>query len=312
MLTDLVLTVIVNCYDHGPSRVVLFQAINYLLPVILISDIAISFNVGIIKNGKIILNRRAANREYVMTIYFYCDIITLVMSFLQIIFQNTFMKDVNIFHYIIFIKLTTAYFLDSLIKKYVIKSFNALLFYEVCKNFVILAVISHLIGSFYFYIDVLMYQNNWYGTNQLWIFNSYAYSNIYTSDFWIQYTYSYYVACVTLSGTAYGDIIPLNPHENLYIFCCFIFPMLIYSYVYASIFQALFNRRSTTAQIRRYKFLAKEYLKSLGVTEKVMTKILTFMEFTHRKNMIVDTKFIEDLAPTVKSKYLTKILDGKF
>ena len=104
------------------------------------------------------------------------------------------------------------FYIDSLFKKYIIKSFNKMLLYEVGKNFIILAMLSHFIGSFYFYIDVLMYQNNWYTTDNLWIFSSYAYPGIYTSDFWIQYTYSYYVACVTLSGIAYGDILPLNPH----------------------------------------------------------------------------------------------------
>jgi len=98
-----------------------------------------------------------------MTIYFYCDVIALVTSILKIIFQNTFMKDnITLFDYVVFVKLTTAYFLDSTFKKYVIKSFNSLLLYEVCKNFIILAIICHIIGSFYFYIDVLMYQNGWY------------------------------------------------------------------------------------------------------------------------------------------------------
>lgn len=46
------------------------------------------------------------------------------------------------------------------------------------------------------------------------------------------------------------------------------------------------------SRVRRYKFLAKEYLKSLGVNEKVMNKILTYLEFTHKRNMIVDTDFI--------------------
>ena len=96
------------------------------------------------------------------TVYFYCDVITLLTSILQIILQNTVFKEITLFHYIIFIKLTTAYFLDSLIRKYVIKSFNAMLLYEVFKNFIILSIISHIIGSFYFYIDVLMYQNGWY------------------------------------------------------------------------------------------------------------------------------------------------------
>lgn len=32
------------------------------MPIVLIFDIVISFNVGFIKNGKIILNRRQANK----------------------------------------------------------------------------------------------------------------------------------------------------------------------------------------------------------------------------------------------------------
>lgn len=62
MLIDLVLTVIVNCFRHNTSRTVLFQIINNILPIILILDILISFNTGFIKNGKIILNRAAANK----------------------------------------------------------------------------------------------------------------------------------------------------------------------------------------------------------------------------------------------------------
>ena len=90
------------------------------------------------------------------------------------------MKEITIFHYLIFIKLTTAYFLDSLFKKYIIKSFNVALLYEVCKNFLILATVCHIIGSFYFYIDVLMYESGWYGKSQLWIFSSYAFPNMYS------------------------------------------------------------------------------------------------------------------------------------
>ncbi len=32
-----------------------------------------------------------------------------------------------------------------------------------------------------------------------------------------------------------------------------------------------------------------------------MNKVLTYLEFTHRKNMIVETDFIEGLAPTIKT-----------
>ncbi len=87
VIVDLILTVIVNCFDHGPSKDVLFYFINFTMPIVLILDIIISFNVGFIKNGKIILNRKAANKEYMSTVYFYCDILALINSIMQIAFQ---------------------------------------------------------------------------------------------------------------------------------------------------------------------------------------------------------------------------------
>jgi hypothetical protein len=87
VIIDLILTVIVNCFNHIPSKDVLYYFIDFAMPVVLILDIMISFNVGFIKNGKIILNRKAANKEYMSTIYFYCDILALLNSILQIAFQ---------------------------------------------------------------------------------------------------------------------------------------------------------------------------------------------------------------------------------
>jgi hypothetical protein len=87
VIIDLVLTVLVNCFDHGPTKDVLFYFMNFAMPIVLILDIIISFNVGFIKNGKIILNRKAANKEYMATVYFYCDVLALISSIMQIAFQ---------------------------------------------------------------------------------------------------------------------------------------------------------------------------------------------------------------------------------
>ncbi len=76
--------------------------------------------------------------------------------------------------------------------------------------------------------------------------------------------------------------------------------MLIYAYVFQSIFTAIINRRSSIVRIRKYKLLTKQYLKSLGVNNKVMNKVITYLQFTFQKDMIVDTSFISDLAPTIK------------
>lgn len=89
MFTAFVMTILVNCFSHDYTKTILFEVVNNLMPVVLSLDILISLNTGFIKNGKIILNREAANIEYISTVYFYCDMIALVTSIMQISFQNT-------------------------------------------------------------------------------------------------------------------------------------------------------------------------------------------------------------------------------
>ncbi len=47
-------------------------------------------------------------------------------------------------------------------KKYVIKSGSVLLYYQAAKNFVLLALLCHTIGSFYFLLSSYLYENGYY------------------------------------------------------------------------------------------------------------------------------------------------------
>lgn len=54
--------------------------------------------------------------------------------------------------------------------------------------------------------------------------------------------------------------------------------------------------------------MIKEYLKSLGVGYKMMNKIVTYLEFVYKNNLVIDNKFMEDLAPSVRDEYNKAIL----
>ena len=64
--------------------------------------------------------------------------------------------------------------------------------------------------------------------------------------------------------------------------------MLIYSYVFSSIYIALMNRGNNRKEIRRNKFFIKDYLEELGVNSKLRNRILMFLEFIYIKNLAID------------------------
>ena len=100
---------------------------------------------------------------------------------------------------------------DELIRKYGFKSSNMLFAYLISKHLILLIMVIHFVGSFFFYLDIKLIELGWYPQDMLWVFNSYAYSGIIDLPKYWQYCYSFYYAAVTLSGVAYGDLTPLNP-----------------------------------------------------------------------------------------------------
>ena len=99
--------------------------------------------------------------------------------------------------------------------KYILRSSSTLFYYQITKNLFFLAMVCHVFGSLFFLIDIQMIRAGWYSEpdspDGFWTKDSVCYSNINDQDFWIQYSYSFYFIIVTLSGVAYGDLVPLNP-----------------------------------------------------------------------------------------------------
>ena len=149
-----------------------------------------------------------------------------------------------------------------------IRSSSGLLYYAMVKNLILITLLCHTIGSFFFYIDLKMIDAGWYDSSMFWIISSYAYNNIIDLPVFYQYSYGFYYAVITLTGTAYGDLTPLNPTETIYTFMAVAMPMIIYAYLFSVIYNAISERRNQFVVATKSKKQAKHYLREMDMSEK--------------------------------------------
>jgi len=120
-----------------------------------------------------------------------------------------------------------------------------MIFYQLAKNIIFLALINHLVGCFAFYLDTWAYNSNQYDgdPSDFWILTSDAYSNIVGQDLWVRYVYCFYFSASLVSGVAYGDLIPQNPISTAYVFFILFLPIVIYSYIFSVVYSVFAKKR---------------------------------------------------------------------
>lgn len=159
----------------------LYNYFDSILVVILVLDILYSLNTCIIRRGVVISSRRAIGADYLFSLYFYVDIISLIIAIIQLS-TNTLENYHTYYNFIVFIKIVKVYEFDKNIKRYGLKSFNSLLFYEIIKNIVILALMCHIFGCFAYLIDYNLLSQQYYGDPNVvpvyWLLDAFAYEGI--------------------------------------------------------------------------------------------------------------------------------------
>ena len=135
--------------------------------------------------------------------------------------------------------------------------------------------------------------------NPYWIIGSSSYPNIIDQNLWVKVTYCYYFTIVLLSGVAYGDLVPQNPYETLYVTLLLFFPLVIYSYIFNAIYNIISKKRERTKLIKKYQFISTRYLKNLKVKKTLETKLITYLTFIFKKTAH-NTQFINSMAPSIR------------
>lgn len=304
IIVDFVITVMAQCYEsYYKIQYILYDYFDRILIVVMVLDILISFNTVIIKKGIVLDKRQQIALHYVRSAYFWIDLACFLLSIIQAAFNG---RDnyTTAYNFIIFIKVVKVYQFDKNIKRYALKSFDSLLFYEIIKNIVFLSLICYTLGAFIYLIDYNLLQSNAYPTTganptPYWITTSFSLPNIIDRDLWIKITYSYYFIIVLLSGVAYGDLVPQNPIETLYVTLLMLFPLVIYSYIFNAVYNIISKKRERAKLIRKYQLVTKRYLQNLRVKKSLETKLITYLTYIFKKTAH-DYQFIDNLAPSIK------------
>ena len=273
ILVDFVITVMTLCYEsYYHIQDILYNYFDRIMVVVMALDILITFNTCQIFKGEIISNRKEIAWFYFKSRYFWVDVSCFIISVFQVGY-NTNKNYSTGFNFFIFAKVIKVYEFDKNIKRYALKSFDSLLIYEILKNIVFLSLICYTLGAFIYLIDYNLLQNNYYPTggagnlnpNPYWIVGSTSLPNIIDQDLWVKISYSYYFIIVLLSGVAYGDLVPQNPIETLYVTLLMLFPLVIYSYVFNAVYTVISKKRERGKLIRKYQLVTKRYLQNLRV-----------------------------------------------
>jgi len=129
IIADFVLTIMVQCFvDYPKLSTILYDYFDIILVILLVLDILYTFNTCTIKKGVVIFNRKEIALNYIKSIFFWVDVLSLIVSILQLALNNRDNYH-TAYNFIVFIKIIKVYLFDKNIKRYALKSFNALLFY---------------------------------------------------------------------------------------------------------------------------------------------------------------------------------------
>lgn len=180
IVLDFSLTILVTCFPSDTFLgEILYHYFDRILVILLVLDILFSLNTCIIRKGVVISERKAIAADYLKSVFFIVDVVSLIFSILQLIF-NSVKNYQNYYNFIVFIKIVKVYQFDRNIKRYGLKSFNSLLIYEILKNIAFLALMCHVIGCFAYLLDYNLMTEDYYNNMGVyWLVSSFAYSNLY-------------------------------------------------------------------------------------------------------------------------------------
>ena len=172
-------------------------------------------------------------------------------------------------------------------------------------------------GCFFYLIDYNLLKSNYYQNDLVnnpfpyWLTSSYAFVGIVDQSLWVKYCYCFYFSTSILSGIAYGDLVPQNPIETGYLCFILLLPLVIYSYIFNSIYDVISKQRERSIRIKKYLFVAKRYLQTLRVKKVLENKLITFLTY-YFKNAQTNNNFINNLAPSVRRNYQDHTINAKF
>ncbi|KAL4446137.1 hypothetical protein ABPG74_021676 [Tetrahymena malaccensis] len=265
--------------------------------VIFVFSIVARFNTTVYVDGNIVQSRKIIAKKY-LTGYFTIDVITT----LALILQDQ--QEQKVLIYLIILRFPQILNLESAIKSSLItKKQKYLTCYELIKLIVFVLFVAHFCACGFYYIG------NSGDQNHSWI------TQKGISDYTIEQLYvtCLYFAIITMNTVGYGDIVPVNTSERIFVLIMVIFSCGVFGYSINTIGEIIRQQQQNYESFKVQQKHILNYLNQRQVSKQLTIKVIRQLEYiisqeTFNQGKYVLDKLNDSLKEEVKVEYFGKII----
>ncbi|CAD8186045.1 unnamed protein product [Paramecium pentaurelia] len=236
----------------------------FYIPMIFLIEIILNFNTAYYSKGMIHESRQKIFKHYVQGEFAY-DLIV-VIPFLISQYQIPYIN------FMLLLRITRVKKIFEQIEEISLirEKFAAPI--DICKLLYFLILVSHMLGCAWHFVGQIELQNN---SENCWL-TRYGYAE---KDWVVRYIASLYFGTITAFTIGYGDIVPQNQFEQMFVILTVLITSLIFGYTISAIQQIFGQLREKTDQLRNNMATVNSYLKKNKINPILQMKIRKYFEY---------------------------------
>ncbi|KAL4485760.1 hypothetical protein ABPG72_012300 [Tetrahymena utriculariae] len=243
------------------------QIIDYLFIIsafLFILEIFISLSKGIYEYGQVIKDRKKILANY-MNFRFKIDLLLLILIAYFWTIRSPFKIS------IVILRTPSLKQLSENIEQQLQLNRQQITIIQYLKLVSIIVIMSHIFGCMFYYIG--RYYNN--STENTWVHSQ----NLENKSIGDVYIASFYWAIVTMAGIGYGDIVPMNIYERIYVIFMVLVSNSIRAYTINKIGEILDQYNIHEKQIKQKIMEITKQLNQASISKQLQIKINKQFEF---------------------------------
>ncbi|KAL4466104.1 hypothetical protein ABPG74_004341 [Tetrahymena malaccensis] len=280
----------------------IIKIIDYLFIIsafLILLEIIISLSKGIYEYGQVIKDRKKILVNY-MNNRFKIDILLVILITIFWTIRSPFKIA------IVILRIPSLKQLSENIEQQLQLNRQQITIIQYVKLVSIILIMCHIFGCMFYYIGIY-YRNQ---TDNTWIQSQ----NLENKSLGDVYIASFYWAIVTMAGIGYGDIVPMNIYERIYVIFMVIVSNSITAYTINKIGEILDQYNIHEKQIKQKMMEITKQLNQANISKQLQIKInkqLEFLFFHQLQENYSVKDILQTLSLNLQCQYKIDVF-GKF